>query len=744
LSVFVLAGHFSSFFGGLGDLGVYVPASLAALGVTLWVTRSVQKIEPALPLCTEPHLLFPAPQSARVRKYLWRFLIVALVVFFGCSIVLGLSVYPDNADSMIYRLPRAFWYASHGSFLHPFDSPDKRITFYPLDGVALYIPFILYNLPGTVHSFPSLIAWGLVFYGTYRFARSLGADRLIALLASSLVGFTPGILAQATSTNDEILTAVALLMSLYMVWRWLLSGRHLYFLLAATSFGIGVGTKLHIVFLAPVILAAFAVAVWQVRKKPELLKVWGRALGWKTAALSIFSVLVMFAPFLIYNYLSSGRFYFLNDFAGDVFNEKNGFRNALQNLLIYVSQMAISPIADLNSWPVANDRQRFNTILNEVFNPIIKPLLNLDPSFYHFTYRFVGVTIPTSVRFVEFSLWSGFVWMLWGWTGALSLRQKFPLRPIFFLIALTPPLWLLFWSASTLYMEGTATYFTYYLVCAAPAAAFAFAPIRKIIWHETRWVFVTFVLLTNMIICGNMLMFSGFRALPDIAYAKKWPYDWDLLDQPIIDELRLAQRARVIVTHEKMPYFAYMHWSPRTRYYSPYPMKDSDLPDAQDVLQLVPTPSDYEYGFMPLKIPDKATPGLTYLGTMRGIGREVIFATGNKVFSRHIEESNYIVPHITVKEAQGGYSIALDDKVPNLSDEDNLEFRFEIELAGQRIYERDWKRDPVFGVLVPYNPREYMYKLTLMVRSALSHKELTRATYQIAGPGAWLPDGSEY
>lgn len=739
----VFGAHGASVAHALNDLTVYVPCTLAAVAGLLALFRFVDGQSPAAPLLTMPQLAFTPIENPKVRRFLFWFLIGSLAFVGLSSLVLGLSVYPDNADSMIYRLPRAFWYVSNGSFLHPFESLDKRITFYPLDGVALYVPLVLYNLPGTLHSAPSLVAWFLLVYTSYRFARALGADRLIALFSAWLVAVTPSILAQATSTNDEIFTAVVLLVGLYMGWRWLVTGRHGYFLLMAMAVGLSVGTKLHIIFLTPVLLAAFALAAWHARQEKGTWRRWLSAIGGRTFSISLAVAIFLVVPFLFYNYASTGRFYFFNDFKAEVFNLQGSLQGIFQNLLIYLSQMLFSPIADLNSWPVANDRQAFNSMLNAAIDPWIRPYIDWNPSHYHMNYRYVGVTLPVSVRFVEFSLWSGFVWMLWPLQARLALKQAFPLRGLFFLIALTPPIWLLFWSATTLYMEGTATYFTFYLICAAPAAAFSFGDIRRPTLSELRWVLIALVAATNLIISVNMLMFSGFRALPDLYYARTWPFDWDLVDPKIIAELRRADRARIVLLHEKMPYFAFMHWNPMARYYTPYPV--DRLPDADGILQILPVSSMDRYGYVVLNIPGKTAKGVTYLGTMRGIGREAIFALGNGVERRYPDDSHYAILSMSVLPAVGGSVVRMETRAMGLFAEDNLEFHYVMTYDGKELFRRDWSRDPGFTVnVLGYNPEAQQALLTVMVRSALSHKALTQATVHVGGQGAWLPDGSEY
>ncbi|MDD3181785.1 MAG: hypothetical protein PHD48_03140 [Alphaproteobacteria bacterium] len=743
----VFAGHGAGLLDKLNTLSVYIPATLVGVGIMSALFLSLAKIPASPPLLSAASLSFTRIENPKIERFLWRFLLITLALFAVISVVLAMSVYPDNADSMIYRLPRTVWYVSHGNFLHPFTSPDNRLVYYPLDGVMLYVPLVLYNLPGTFHSIPSLISWTMVVYIAYRFARELGAQRVLALFSAWLVGLTPSILAQATSTNDEILASAVFFCALLMGWRWLVTGRHVYFFMAGLAIGLSAGTKLHIVFLMPIVAIALLLALWSIYKNPKLFSLWAQAIGWKTGAMTLALLLIMFAPFLLYNYVSVGRLYFFDDFKDQVFNLSASFQVGFQNLLIYTSQMIFSPLADMNFWPVANDRQRFNTAINQIFNPLIKPLIDTNPAYYHLNYRYVGVTIPVSVRFVEFSLWSAFVWLLWPFQAALSLKQKFSLRSLFFLFAITPLFWLVFWSFTTLYMEGTATYFTFYLICAAPASVMVFTKIRRPLINELRWVAVVLVTISNLVICHNLVMYSGFRALPDLYYAKTWPYDWLLTEKPIIDEIRSADRIRIMMTHEKLPYFGYMHWHPKATYYSPFDINGKDrIQDIGNVLQILPVSGLNLYGFMPIKVPGKMTPGLTYLGAVRAIGREAIFAVGNGVEKRHPTEADYILLQANILPNEKGEWDILFSKSPvGFSQEDQLTFEYILKSGkGEVIVHREADRNPGAHFSLRISPHDYVMNLTTIVRSAWNNKELTQTTYQLGGPGMWLPEGPEY
>lgn len=740
----VLTGHLASIFGELGNLAAYIAFSFISLGGIFAALHLVapnakakSSAPPLSPLVAKPKINFALPLRPKGQLVLKRTLITLLCLTCGLSFILGASIYPDNADSMIYRLPRAFWYVTNGSFLHPFESFDKRMTFYPLDGVALYVPLVLYQLPGTAHAIPTMATFLLIGYVAYRFARSLGADKLIALSVVFLLNLTPGIMAQSIATNDEILAAGALLAGVYMGWRWLLTADRRYFVLAFVGAGLSVGTKLHIVFLTPILLAGLALLFWHLLTNKKLARTVCTSIGWKSAFVTLILTTTLITPFMIYNYLSTGHIYFVEDFADQVFNLKASLQTFKQNFLIYFAQMALSPIADLNIWPYADDRQIFNNFINSVFNPLLAPLISPEAMHFHMNYRYNGIVLPTSVRFVEFSLWSGFVWLLWPFQILLAYRQKFSAHALFILCAATPLSWFFLWCATTRYMEGTATYFTFYLICAAPAAAFAFARISSPFWNKTRWLCLLFVAVTNLIICINLFNFSGFRSLPFLFSAQKWPYDWDLLAEPVIDELRRAKYIRLTLTHEKMPYFAFMHWNPSAKYYSSYP--ERTVPPRNNFLRILPASSLNYYGFMPLRITDKNTTGLTYLGTMRAIGNEAIFAFGNNVDKRHPDQSNYILPKLLLKQNENKFIAIIEDNVPGLFDDDHLQFAYSISVNNQVVFTQNWSDNVSLSAPLPADPNTTPTTITIKVREANTHKNMSEQTYNIAGPLSWLP-----
>jgi hypothetical protein len=216
-----------------------------------------------------------------------------------------------------------------------------------------------------------------------------------------------------------------------------------------------------------------------------------------------------------------------------------------------------------------------------------------------------------------------------------------------------------------------------------------------------------------------------------------------MFDPRVIGEIQQAKRLRIVFTHEKMPFFGYMRWNPRATHLDPYhPIPEVEL---EKTLQLIPTSGFYTYGFMPIKVRGKLAPGATFLGLVRGIGREAVFAIGSGVEKRHPTDSDFIIFQLSGQQTPEGFSLTLPEIPPvGFHADDNLEFRFEITAADQTIFTRDWSKSTSFHTVIKSNPFEVQHRLVFRIRSAWNHKELAHQAYQIFGPGQWLPDGPDY
>jgi len=723
-----------SLFDGLHNLSSYFFASFLGVGFVLAAHYAV--IGPSLktPYARLEYPEFTVIKSVGLRRFLWWLLLGTLAAALMCHLLIVFSFYPVNADSLNYRLARVFWYSSNGNLLHPFVSGDKRLTFYPLDGIMMYVPLLLYGVSTVFWGLPSIFSWLAIGYTTYRFARALNAERLIAAFAAWLVAMTPSILIEASSTNDEILTAAPLVIGLFFLWRWLTTGAGHYFFLAAIGAGLCVGTKLHVFFLIPIAIGAAVWFFWYLWRRQESWRQWIPELRLPVFLASAAAFTLTGLLFLFLNFVSSGQFYFLKDTAVQVLNLGASFQDALQNFVIYVSSIIFAPIADMIFWQDFHQREQTNLVLNSYFMPLIAPFVDTDPKYFHLHYQFKGVIIPTSVLLVEYGLWPAYMWLAWPLQFFGFMRKEFTLRRFFVVLAATPLIWLVIWSCVTLYMEGVPTYFAFYLMCAAPAMVMCFVKARTPKRNTIRWWVIGFMLVTNLIINANVIYNNTFRGLWHVFGNRTLPYDWLMFQQPIIDEIQRAKKIQIAITHGKVYYFSFMHWNPEAIYYSPY----QAAPPGNDILHILTTPSEASYGFMPIKIPGKPSFGITYLGHIRGVDREEVFAFGNSVEQRHRADSDFISLHVDVVPDGKRMKATMSPLVAGLNSEDHLEFSYVIKSVKDEIlFVREWNKDPSFETELPPSPID-AYVIIVSVRiTTRPEVKPVEISFGLGGKGTW-------
>ncbi|MGB4100617.1 MAG: hypothetical protein WBK91_01730 [Alphaproteobacteria bacterium] len=731
----ILTGHVLSLFTLMNNPYLYCGLSLMLLAGLI---RAYDSLAPhgSAPSPLVPHF---APDYAAVdqrwAKYLIYGLGIVLLLAAACSLLLVLHNQAGNADSISYRLPRAYWYTSHGSLLHPFDSYDRRVTYYPLNGTLLYVPLVVFGFPGTFHNLPTFLTWIILALTVYCAGRAMGAPKPWALLSMALVVLTPNILVQAAATNDEILAGTALLLGVYLLFRWLVTDQKIYLLLSATIAGISIGTKLHVVFFLPVLALGGVMALYTSARRREAARAFWRRIGWRTGFMCVGIGLALIVPFLIYNKISAGRFYFTDDFASQFFNVDSKIHVALQNALIYTAQMLIAPVADLYGAPDHVDREAFHALINNFFRPLIEPWLSTDRADYHLHYSFTGITLGVSPYYLEYSLWAGFsfflapllLWQLW------RNRKTLPLYGWWMLLTLSPLIWFVTWCASTLYMEGTPTYLAYYLIIAAPVTIFAMLKISRVWLSRLRWVLLAWVLLTHTVIDTSTYLYNEFRNIPRLMKSMRLPYDWELMDQNIIDEIKVARKIRIVFTHWGLSYFGFMRHNPHAFYYGPH----EQVADLSESLVLFTAPSAEHWGNIPLEIPHKSRPGLTYIGRMRGWGPEGVFAAGNGVEARWPDRNRYVLFSVLKAKGKTGYEINFSSGVSGLNADEGLQFRYEIRHNDRLLEARDWETQPGWRVAVPEDPAQANYKVSIAVRLPGQVAPDAATSFNLSGIKEW-------
>jgi hypothetical protein len=99
-----------------------------------------------------------------------------------------------------------------------------------------------------------------------------------------------------------------------------------------------------------------------------------------------------------------------------------------------------------------------------------------------------------------------------------------------------------------------------------------------------------------------------------------------------------------------------------------------------------------------IHIPDKATPGLTWLGDLPfALGPEWVFAAGNGVEMRFPGRDKYIVLPFDERSDFGRNAepiVRFSSVIYGLGVEDDLKFRFEMKIDGKLVASTDWRATP--------------------------------------------------
>ena len=612
--------------------------------------------------------------------------------------------------------------------MHFTNHAEPRPLYYPFNGTLAYLPLLHFQLGPRSFSLQSLLSWLVIAPTTYLFARDLGGSRLVAWATLWLVCLTPNILLQALSTNDEIVAATPLLVGLFFLHRWFYGRQHFDALLGVIGVSISAGTKLHVSFYWPVLLAVVAMIVINHRESAKELRNWMTVRGFAIAVTMILAVAVFAFSFVVYNYASAGRATAW-EFNVQLLNTPFNWRAAFQNVVLYTAQVILTPIADLQIAINSTDR----ALHYEAFNKIVAPIfawVNNGPEFTSVSYRFTGVNTPSAVAFNEHTLFIGFTWLIaamafvlvWRGTASRFLWGRFHLASL--------PVWAVTFAASTRYIEGFSVYLGYATIVAGPALVYAFLPIKPRRLDQLRWIVIFLVVATHCYFALSILLTSSPRNLIDVARAQSLPLSRGFqIDQSVLNEIARANNG--IYSHTiawGQPHWVLMAYNPKIRQFLasnppqiPVPADEPSDPvsvalrfsryvimprSGEPYLHVYTFPQLTAYGYtIPIRIPDKVEPGLTLIGNLLfALGPEWVFAAGNGVETRHPGNDKYLVLKYE-EHTDFGHApepvIRLPPVVYGLGRRDDLSFRFELRIDGKLVGSTDWNPVPVAEFKAP-------------------------------------------
>jgi hypothetical protein len=720
---FILTAHLLSLFSAIHFTGVYVAASLALAAAMSAGLRFVP-LESEL---TFPQ--FPNPFSPQISRYIAWFLASTAAFALFINLVMAFGMLPANPDSIVYRFPRAYWYFGHGSLAHFSNVADPRALYYPFNSTLLYLPLIHFQLIPQAFTLVSLLCWLVIALTSYLFARDFGGAPLFAAATAWLVCLTPNVLLQSLSTNDEIIAACALLVGLFFLHRWYWGGQTFDVLIGIVGVGVSAGSKLHIVFYWPLLLAIAIILAVHLRANAHEIRGWLTARRVAALGVTLALCVIIAFSFMIYNYASAGRVTAW-EFNDQMLNKPFDWRVALQTVVLYAAQTILTPFADTHVALNWASRAHHYENFNRVFSPWFGWVDN-GAAFTSASYRFGGINSSSAVVFNEHTIFIGFTWLAVIVAGIWLVTRRDEPRivwPRFHLGSLL--VWIGVYSASARYIEGFTVYLGYATIVATPATIFAFAPIKYRRLDRVRWVILAFVAVTHWFFALDIFMTSSPRNLIALMRASHWPASRGFsIDDTVLREIADSKGGlynRSIAWGQ--PFWATMFANPQVRQFlaanpDPISVPPDAASDAASIALrysryvVMPKPDDgrlhlfifpqtplYSHAIT-IRIPDKPSPGFTWIGDIQfSLGPEWVFAAGNGVEKRFPGRDKYLLLPIQELSDFGRNAepkIRIPPIVYGLGEADNLKFRFEVKIDGKVTASSDWQQAPSADLATP-------------------------------------------
>jgi hypothetical protein len=175
---------------------------------------------------------------------------------------------------------------------------------------------------------------------------TFGGARITAAATAWLICLTPNVLIQSLSTNDEIIAAAPLLAGLFFLHRWFHGRQRFDVFIGIIGVSISVGTKLHILFYWVLLLAIAAAFAIHYRAVLRETKNWLNIRAVAVLVTMIFLAAIFSFSFIAYNFVSTGRATAW-EISDQILNKPLNLHAAWQTMVLYTSQIVLTPIADL-------------------------------------------------------------------------------------------------------------------------------------------------------------------------------------------------------------------------------------------------------------------------------------------------------------------------------------------------------------------------------------------------------------
>jgi hypothetical protein len=222
--------------------GWLAAAEVVLLAISLGVWQRRGRPSPAI-----RHV--PGVLRALLRDPATALLLVVVAAALVYELVLGLTVPPNNGDSLTYHLTRVAAWAQHGGVYWVPNAPTARINeFQPLAEQELLFLFVATG-KGALYALPQFFAELAIVAAIYLGARRLDFGLRQAACAALLFASLPLVALEASTSQNDLVAASLPAVALAL----LLGTSELEFVLAGAATAFGLGVKLTTALVLPVL-----------------------------------------------------------------------------------------------------------------------------------------------------------------------------------------------------------------------------------------------------------------------------------------------------------------------------------------------------------------------------------------------------------------------------------------------------------------------------------------------------------
>jgi len=227
-------------------------------------------------------------------------IIIWILAIIMINFFIGVTVPPKNYDSMTYHLTRVAFWKQNQTINHYFTRNVRQIE-NPMNAEIGFLWIILFTNSDSIVFIVQWSALLIIIITLYKILRLLSFKREISLITSFVFSTLNMVIFQASSTQNDLLTASFVLLTIYFIFK-VIENKKIelkYIILAGLSAGLSIGVKGYTYFFIPGVL--LFMIIFRKNSKIKWIKI---------SYIILFSLIgcFLFASYnLVQNYISFGN-----------------------------------------------------------------------------------------------------------------------------------------------------------------------------------------------------------------------------------------------------------------------------------------------------------------------------------------------------------------------------------------------------------------------------------------------------